>query len=85
MEIKFEYENNRAAIYDNKREIGVCTFEESGDSWAITHTIVSPDYRGMGLAKQVLECVLTNAEEQGKSIIPICSYAVNYLEKMKNE
>jgi hypothetical protein len=81
MDIKFELENKRAAIYDDGKEIGVCTFEESGDSWAITHTIVSSEYRGMGLAKQVLECVLKNAEERGKEIIPICSYAVKYMEK----
>ena len=79
----FEKEKMRAAIYDGDKEIGVCTYEERGDKWAITHTIVSPDYQGRGLAKKVLECVLEVAEKEGKGIIPICSYAVHYMEKNK--
>lgn len=81
MNIVFEKDNKRAAIYDGDKQIGVCTYEERGDKWAITHTIVSPDYQGQGLAKKVLECVLDAAENEGRGIIPICSYVVHYFEK----
>ena len=83
MEIKFETDKRRAAIYDNDIEIGFCTYEEQGDAWAVTHTGVSPEYRGMGLAEKVLLCVLENAEKENREIIPICSYAVRYMEKNK--
>ncbi|MBQ9532222.1 MAG: N-acetyltransferase [Eubacterium sp.] len=81
MKIKFEENNKRAAIIDNENIIGYCTYEDSGSSWVITHTVVNSDYQGQGLAKKILECVIDEAEKRGIDIIPVCSYAVRYFEK----
>lgn len=50
MEIKFEEEQKRAAVYDDGKLIGQCVYEDKGDHWIITTTKVDPAYGGQGWA-----------------------------------
>ncbi len=47
----------------------------------ITHTFVSPDYRGQGIAGKLMERVLEIARQNNRKVVPECSYAVSYMEK----
>ncbi|UVI30688.1 GNAT family N-acetyltransferase [Paenibacillus spongiae] len=46
------------------------------DTWLIDHTHVDPQYRGRDLARKLLDLVVHDAREQGRTIIPSCSYAL---------
>lgn len=48
----------------------------------ITHTFVDKSLQGQGIAKKLLDEVCLYAEENKLTIIPECSYAVNYFEKL---
>ncbi|TYP68086.1 GNAT family N-acetyltransferase [Paenibacillus methanolicus] len=52
------------------------------DTWVIDRTYVQAEYRGQGLAKQLLDLVADEARERGRRIIPSCSYA---LEQFKQD
>ena len=69
---KSEYE---AEWKDQSEKIGECDFEETNDTWNITHTEVSVDYQGQGIAKKLVENVIQNAKRLNKKIEATCSYA----------
>lgn len=79
--IEFEAENNRAAAYDEGREIGFCTFSTAEDLWIITHTVVDKSYGGQGIAARLVAEVVSQARSSGRKIRPLCSYAVREFER----
>lgn len=83
MDIRIEFEKARqqVAAYDGEKQIGECQFiEDSTSQWTITHTGVRPEYGGRGIAKQLVERVIEEAQARGVQIVPICSYAKRVME-----
>ncbi len=80
IEIKFEDDKNRAAIYDGAEEIGYCTFSRSEKIWIIDHTCVSSAYGGQGLARKVVDKIIDTARERGIKIAATCPYALKVLK-----
>lgn len=80
IEIKFIKKENRAVAYEDGTEVGECEFKEMGDTWNIVHTGVNHEYQGKGIAKNLVNCVIKNAEEYGKKLIAECSYAIKILK-----
>ncbi len=75
IEIVFKEEDKKSIAYDFDKKIGECDFEETNDTWNITHTEVSVDYQGQGIAKKLVENVIQNAKRLNKKIEATCSYA----------
>ena len=46
-----------------------------------THTEVPPQYRGRGIAGQVVRAGLEYAREQGLEVVPLCSYVAAYIRR----
>lgn len=80
IDIKFIEKENRAVAYDNEIEIGECEFEELEDTWNIIHTAVDQRYKGQGVAKTLVKCVIENSKKCNKNLIAECSYAKRILE-----
>ncbi|MDB5539964.1 MAG: N-acetyltransferase [Devosia sp.] len=40
------------------------------------HTGVPPQYRGHGIAEQLVKAAMDNARATGNKIVPVCSYVV---------
>lgn len=57
------------------------TWTMLGDIMAVDHTFVSPELRGQGAAKKLLDRAATYARENELKIEPICSYVVSAFEK----
>lgn len=72
----FKNEANRIVLLnENGNEVGVISFTLSGGStWIADHTYVSNEYRGQGIAKQLVEQLVERARVEGKKIVPLCSY-----------
>ena len=79
---EFELKENEAggAIFYRQPRMGTAevtfTKPEAG-LIAITHTYVPDDYRGQGIALQLLEKVVAYARDNAVKVQPICPYAVN--------
>lgn len=80
IDIKFDIDNNKAIAYDNEKQVGICEFLERENEWNIVHTEVSELYKGQGIARRLVECVIENAKVNNKKIIADCSYAKKVLE-----
>ncbi|MGM8363900.1 GNAT family N-acetyltransferase [Virgibacillus sp. W0181] len=58
------------------------TFQQKDDRTLIVdHTYVSDELRGQGMAGKLVEKMVTYAREEGKKIIPECSYAESKIKK----
>jgi len=75
-----ELENRAVAIVDNNI-IGECDYEVDNNKWVITHTFVSEEYGGRGIAKKLVLTIVDEARKKNIKIIPLCSYAKKVLEK----
>lgn len=60
---------------------GYVQFEIEEGILNLNHTVVSEKFRGMGLAKSLMEGTIKFAKEKGLKIKPNCSYAAAYFEK----
>ena len=75
MQIRYEADHCRSAAYDGEQRIGVAEYAKENGAWVITHTEVDPAYGGQGIARRLIEAVITEARSRGKKIAPLCSYA----------
>jgi predicted GNAT family acetyltransferase len=66
---------------DSKSLIGEIRYhEDEKHRLVITHTYVDMDYRGQGIANQLLNAVIALAEQHKHYIYPVCSFAVKVLQ-----
>jgi predicted GNAT family acetyltransferase len=52
-----------------------------GNNFVITHVGVDPEFRGQGVAGKIMEAGLEYARQNSLRVIPMCSYAANYIRK----
>ncbi|HAQ07209.1 MAG TPA: N-acetyltransferase [Bacillus bacterium] len=83
MSLQFAKEDNRFVAKDSDGlEVGEITYRRGGnDVLVIEHTGVDPDYRGQGLAEDLVEKVVEKARNEGFKIKPVCSFAKKEFEK----
>ena len=64
---------------------GEITFVPDGeDKLIIDHTFVSTEHRGQGLANKLVKEVVQYARENGKRIVPACSFAQTEFKRVKD-
>ena len=78
--IVYEEDNNRSAAYIDNVLVGICEYEIELPYWIITHTVVSPDHGGKGIAKKLVLKIIEEARNRKLKIKPICSYAKKVLD-----
>lgn len=67
---------------DGGRTLGEITYSRAGDALVILdHTDVSPEARGTGLGRQLVDAAVAWARETGTRIMPLCPYARSVFEK----
>lgn len=67
---------------DGNNNIAEITFSKIGDDKvSINHTWVSDDYQGQGIAGKLFNQVIEKMRQEGRKIIPICSYAQQQFDK----
>ncbi|MBB3113254.1 hypothetical protein FHS18_005357 [Paenibacillus phyllosphaerae] len=69
-------EGNGFYIREDGAPIAEITYAQPGENTlVIDHTYVAESLRGQGIAEQLVQRVVSYARENGKKIIPACSYA----------
>ena len=82
IKIEFREKEKKSIAYDLDKQVGECDFEETNDTWNITHTEVDSAYEGQGIAKKLVENVIQNARILNKNLEATCSYAKKLMEKI---
>ncbi|MCI5825151.1 MAG: N-acetyltransferase [Arcanobacterium sp.] len=61
--------------------IGYIAYDILDDTFMLTHTTVKEQYRGKGIAEELVRTALDEIAAARKTVIPLCSYAQAYIEK----
>lgn len=59
----------------------VVKYQLKNDVYTITSTKVPEALQGQGYGKVMMEVVLTEIEQRGAKVEPVCSYVVHYLNR----
>jgi len=77
--LDFKYGNNRVYAEDESgRLIAEVNFPQKYGVYHITHTYVSPELRGKGVADEMLHTAVDIMSSTGAMIKPVCSYATKW-------
>ena len=57
------------------------SYQVQGDKLVYDHTIVPSAISGRGIAGDLTKHALDYARDQGKKVIPACSYVASYMQK----
>lgn len=57
------------------------SYQQAGDKLIYDHTIVPDALGGQGIGKQLAKHALDYAREQGKKVVPTCSFVASYIQK----
>ena len=81
IEIRYEQVERRVTANKGSKPIGFCSYVEKEGRWIIDHTWVEPRYRDQGIADQLVEAIVKEAEKRRIKIDAICSYAEKWLSQ----
>lgn len=79
--IRYEVRKEAVEALDGEIRAGICTFTDKDGIRLIEHTAVIDEYRGKGIAAELVRLCVEDAREKKLFIEPVCSYAVMQFEK----
>ncbi|MEE6178373.1 GNAT family N-acetyltransferase [Mycobacterium sp. 050134] len=74
-------EEGRYTIAVEGKQVGLAEFADRDNQRVFFHTEIDPAYGGRGLATILVEEALTEARDEGKRIVPVCSMIGTVLKK----
>lgn len=60
-----------------------CNYRSEGDIVYLTHVEAPPALRGTGAAGRLMQEIIAWAQANCKQLVPVCSYAVHWLQRHK--
>ncbi|MDN3452144.1 MULTISPECIES: GNAT family N-acetyltransferase [unclassified Psychrobacter] len=62
-------------------QTGYISYQESGEKLVYDHTIVPQQLGGRGVGSALVKHALNYAREQGKKVVPQCSFVASYISR----
>ena len=72
---------NRIAAIEHGEEVGKVKFPERDGLYVINHTYVDDQYRGQGIAPELVRRAVEEIESRGGKFKATCSYAMLWLAR----
>jgi predicted GNAT family acetyltransferase len=64
------------------QELGFAEYDPVGEhSILIKHTEIKQEFEGKGYGSELVRRILDDVRQQGKTVIPICPYAMNFIRR----
>ncbi len=89
----FYFGENMSGIINNESQqryelvvdghVSVADYHLDGNQLSINRVYVPEALRGRGVAAQVMDGVIADANAKGLHIVPVCSYAATYMARHK--
>jgi uncharacterized protein len=74
--------HGRFKVEEDGQTMGELTYSRASDSLVILdHTAVSPDARGTGVGRMLVDAAVSWARESHTMLMPLCPYARSVFEK----
>ena len=74
-------ERHRYELTVDGQRAGVSQFRVEPGTIVFTHTIIRPEFEGMGLGSRLAKFVLDDAVARGERIVPECPFIAAYLRR----
>lgn len=82
MKITHEIERHTFTAWtDDGRQMGQIAYAPHEKDFSATHTNVSDEFQGHGVARMLLDSLAAYAEKKRARILPVCSYVIDAFEK----
>lgn len=80
--IKLNTDKNRSEALDGDKIVGLCDYRIKEDGIIeLYHTEVDKSYGGMGIAADLVDCLVDFARDENLKIYPTCSYVFEKFDK----
>ena len=63
------------------RVVGTIVYELRGDRMVIRHTVVDPEFRGQGIAKELAQRALSDLVANGMTLTNYCGFIADYIDR----
>lgn len=63
---------------------GFAAYRREGDAFAFTHTEVSDEYEGRGLASRLVRAALETVAADDGTVLPYCPFVRSYLQRHRD-
>jgi predicted GNAT family acetyltransferase len=67
--------------WDIEGQVAFADYRKQGNQRLITHVEVPEALRNRGIAAKLMGFIIEDSKAQGFTLVPICSYAVAYLQR----
>lgn len=64
-----------------KDGVAIADYQLDSDELIISRVFVPESLRGQGVAAKLMAAVVSETEKRGLFIVPVCSYAVSYMQR----
>lgn len=81
MEVVDNTTENRFEILVDGKVAGFADYRLLPTKIVFTHTEVSPDYEGQGLASKLVGHALQASADAGLRVVPLCPYVAKYIQR----
>ncbi len=73
---------HRYRLLQGGQELGYAEVDPVGEhAVLIKHTEIKPEFEGKGYGSELVRRMLEDVRQQGKTVIPICPYALNFIRR----
>ncbi|WP_070379137.1 GNAT family N-acetyltransferase [Rhodococcus sp. WMMA185] len=72
---------SRFEVFVDGQLAGYADYAERSGVRDFHHTVTYPQFRGQGLAAEVVKAALDDTKARGLSVIPSCSYVAKYISE----
>ncbi|MFD6062425.1 hypothetical protein C8E05_6097 [Rhodococcus wratislaviensis] len=77
--VEHDVSESRFEIYLDGQLAGYADYFERNGARDFHHTVTYPQFRGQGLAAEVVKAALDDTKSRGLTVIPSCSYVEKYI------
>ncbi len=74
-------DERRFVLTVDDQRAGVLEYKISGDVFIAIHTEIDPAYAGQGLGSKLVQRVLDDVRQSGRSLRPLCPFVQRFLKQ----
>ena len=79
--VEFEVRDNSIRIKLDSSNSAYVAFHTEGNKIFLDSTFTPEKFRGKDVGSELMKAAMQHAKEKGLSIVPVCSFAIEYFKK----
>jgi len=80
--MNYTYDEKSISLFDGDKKIAYVTLRKENDKIVcLDKVFVDPEFRGQGIAAQIMDHTATHFAQKGITMKPVCSYAHIWLKR----